>query len=185
MVGPPSDDEVRRIVIEPARRTGVAVEPALVDLVTRDVGGHEAALPLVSAALAEVWERRDGNLLRAARYLEIGGLATAVERLGERSVASAGESHIAGTRRILLMLADATDDGVWIRRRVPVDELPDDPAALASLVDARLVVRHDQTVEITHEVVFRTWPRLVRWLELAHGPRARARPTSGSARLGH
>ena len=167
MVGPPSDDEMRRIVVEPARRTGIAVEPALVDLVTRDVGGHEAALPLVSAALSEVWERRDGNLLRAERYIEIGGLATAVERLGERAVASAGESHIAGMRRILLMLADATDDGVWTRRRVPVDELPEDPAALAALVDARLVVRHDQTIEITHEVVFRTWPRLVRWLEFA------------------
>ncbi len=87
MVGPPSDDEVRRIVTEPARRTGVAVEPALVDLVTHDVGGYEAALPLVSAALAEVWERRDGNVLRAERYIEIGGLATAVERLGEQAVA--------------------------------------------------------------------------------------------------
>ena len=167
MVGPPSDDEIRRIVIEPARRTGVAVEPALVDLVTHDVGGYEAALPLVSAALAEVWERRDGNLLRAERYTEIGGVATAVERLGEQAVVRAGESHIAGMRRILLMLADVTDDGVWTRRRVPVEELPADPAALAALVDARLVVRNDQTVEITHEVVFRTWPRLARWLELA------------------
>ncbi len=28
-------------------------------------------------------------------------------------------------------------------------------------------MRNDETVEITHEVVFRTWPRLARWLELA------------------
>jgi WD40 repeat protein/DNA-binding SARP family transcriptional activator len=167
MVGPPSDDEVRRIVTEPARRTGVAVEPALVDLVSHDVGGYEAALPLVSAALSEVWERRDGNLLRAERYIEIGGVATAVERLGEQAVVRAGESHIGEIRRILLMLADVTDDGFWTRRRVPIEELPADPSALAALVDARLVVRNDQTVEITHEVVFRTWPRLARWLELA------------------
>jgi WD40 repeat protein len=167
MVGPPSDDEMRRIVSEPARRTGVAVEPALVDLVIHDVGGYDAALPLVSAALAEVWERRDGNVLRAERYTEIGGVATAVERLGEQAVVRAGESHIAGLRRILLTLADVTDDGVWTRRRLPVEELPGDPAALAALVDARLVVRNGETVEITHEVVFRTWPRLAHWLELA------------------
>ena len=57
LVGPPSDDELRRIVVEPARRTGASVEPALVDLIAHDVGGYEAALPLVSAALADLWER--------------------------------------------------------------------------------------------------------------------------------
>jgi WD40 repeat protein len=182
MVGPPSDDEVRRIVTEPARRTGVAVEPALVDLVSRDVGGYEAALPLVSAALSEAWERRDSNVLRAARYVEIGGLATAVERLGERAVTRAGESHIAGMRRILLMLADVTDDGVWTRRRVTIDELPDDREALAALVDARLVVRNGETVEITHEVVFRTWPRLVEWLEVSRNDLVLERDLRAAAR---
>ena len=77
VVGPPTDDEIRRIVIEPARRTGVAVEPALVELVAHDVGGYDTALPLVSAALAEVWDHRDGSTLCAERYTEIGGLATA------------------------------------------------------------------------------------------------------------
>lgn len=182
MVGTPSDDEIRRIVIEPARRTGVAVDPALVELVAHDVGGYDAALPLVSAALAEVWDHRDGNVLRAERYVEIGRLATAVERLGEQAVANAGESHLPNIRRILLTLADVTDEGVWTRRRVPVSDLPGDAPALAALVDARLVVRNDQIVEIAHEVVFTAWPRLVDWLELARSDLVLERDLRAAAR---
>ena len=89
LVGPPTDEELRRIIEVPARRTGCEVEPALVSLIADDVGGHDA-LPLVSAALAEVWERRDGETLRAGSYVEIGGLATAVERLGQRAIERAG-----------------------------------------------------------------------------------------------
>ena len=59
---------------------------SLIDLVVDEVADHDAALPLVSAALADVWERRDGDTLTAARYVEIGGIAAAVERLGERAV---------------------------------------------------------------------------------------------------
>ena len=55
VVGPPTDDELRRIIEVPARRTGCHVEPALIDVVADDVAGRDAALPLVSAALAEVW----------------------------------------------------------------------------------------------------------------------------------
>src|SRR4029077_1187865 len=89
VVGPPTDDEIRRIVAEPARRTGTSVEPALVELVARDVGGYEAALPLVSAAMAQVWEQRDAGVMRGECYIRLGGLATVVERLGEQTLADA------------------------------------------------------------------------------------------------
>ena len=86
LVGPPSDEELRRIVVEPARRTGCTVEPELVSMVAADVAGHDAALPLVSAAMAEVWDRRDGDTLCARSYVDIGGLAAAVERLGDQAL---------------------------------------------------------------------------------------------------
>jgi len=182
IVGPPTDDELRRIVVEPARRTGVVVEPELVDLVAHDVGGYEAALPFVSAALAEVWERRDGNVLRAQRYLEIGGVSSAVERLGNQALARAGDDHVDGLRMIMLALADVSDEGVWTRRRVAVDQLPDCPEALDALVEARLVVRADQTIEVTHEVVFRGWPQLVEWLEGARADLVLERDLRAAAR---
>ena len=58
LVGPPSEDELRRIATQPAMRTGCTVEPELVELLVADVAGQDGTLPLASAALAEVWERR-------------------------------------------------------------------------------------------------------------------------------
>ena len=165
LVGAPSEEELRRIVVEPARRTGVAVEPGLVDLVAHDVGGYDTVLPLVSVAMAEVWERRDGGVLRAGCYVDMGGVGTAVERLGAQALTAVSPDDV---RRVLLSLADVTDEGVWTRRRVRFDELPAAQAnAVDALVDARLVVRGEDTVEIVHEVVFRAWPLLAGWLEAA------------------
>ena len=164
LVGPPTDDELRRIIEVPARRTGCDVEPELVALITADVAGHDA-LPLVSAALAEVWERRDGDTLRATRYTEIGGIAAAVERLGRQAIERAG---VDGVRDVMLRLVDVTDDGGWVRRRIAIADVPvDRMPALDALVDERLVVRDDDTVDVIHEVVFRAWPQLEAWLEEA------------------
>ena len=166
LVGPPTDDELRRIVEVPARRTGCIVERSLTDLVVTEVATYDAALPLVSAALADVWERRDGDTLTAARYVEIGGIAAAVERLGERALEHARDDE--SVRDVMMRLVDVTDDGQWVRRRLPVDDVPAELGpAVDALVDARLVQRDDRVIDVVHEVVFRAWPRLGAWLEEA------------------
>jgi DNA-binding SARP family transcriptional activator/cell division protein FtsB/energy-coupling factor transporter ATP-binding protein EcfA2 len=163
VVTPPSDTELARIVEEPARRTGCLVEAELVARIRHEVAGREAALPLVSAALAEVWRLRDGDTLTAARYTELGGLAAAVERMGGEAVGVAGHGQV---REVMLRLVDVTDDGQWIRRRVATDSLPARlTPAVDALVAARLVQRLDDQVDVVHEVVFRAWPLLAAWLE--------------------
>jgi DNA-binding SARP family transcriptional activator/WD40 repeat protein len=163
VVGPPSDVELRRIIEVPARRTGCLVDPALVDLIADDVAGYDAALPLVSAALADVWEGRHDNTLTADHYEAIGGLAAAVERLGTRAVGQVGDDE--SIRHVMLRLVDVTDDGQWVRRRLRRDEIPAELApAVDALVDARLVRRDDQQIDVVHEVVFRAWPLLTTWL---------------------
>jgi DNA-binding SARP family transcriptional activator/WD40 repeat protein len=181
-VGPPTDQEARRIVEEPARRTGVAVEPALVDLVVADIAGYEAALPLVSAAMAELWQQRDAGVLRAQRYVEIGGIASSVERLGESAVARLG-GDVEPLHRLVLSLAELSEDGVWTRRRRPLSEISAvELPAVAAMTDARLIVRGEATVEIVHEVVFRAWPRAVEWLAVAEGAKRIERDVSTAAR---
>jgi DNA-binding SARP family transcriptional activator/WD40 repeat protein len=182
LVGPPTDDELRRIVEVPARRTGCVVERALTDLVLAEVTNYDAALPLVSAALADVWERRDGDTLTAERYVDIGGIAAAVERLGERAVEQAGDAD--GVRQVMMRLVAVTDDGQWVRRRLAVEEMPSElAAAVDALVDARLVQRDDREVDVVHEVVFRAWPRLAAWLEEARADLVLDRELRAAARV--
>jgi WD40 repeat protein len=167
-VGPPTDDELRRIIEVPARRTGCAVEPTLVTLIAADVADRDAALPLVSATLAQVWESRDGDTLTADRYLQLGGLAAAVQRMGAKAVERSGGEDV--LREVMLRLVDVTEDGQWVRRRIDVTQIPvEHAAAVDALIDARLVQRDDDQIDVVHEVVFRAWPLLVSWLDEARG----------------
>ena len=60
LVGPMRRDELRRAIELPARRAGLRVEPRLVSALVGDVAAEPGGLPLLSAALVELWQRRDG-----------------------------------------------------------------------------------------------------------------------------
>jgi len=171
LVGPMRRDELRRAIVEPAHRVGLRVEPSLTGALVGDVLDEPGGLPLLSAALLEQWRERDGHVMRRAAYERTGGVRGAVGRLGEATYARLSEPQRIAARRILLRLADAGAEGAgFVRRRVPLDEL--DPerdsetvAALAELVDSRLVTADEGTVEVAHEALLREWPRLRTWLE--------------------
>ena len=70
LLGPMRDQDLRRAIAEPARLTGLRLEPGLIELVLRDVAGEPGALPLMSHALRETWERRNGRTLTVEAYHE-------------------------------------------------------------------------------------------------------------------
>jgi WD40 repeat protein/DNA-binding SARP family transcriptional activator len=171
LVGPMRRDELRRAIVEPARRVGLRVEPSLTDALIADVLDEPGGLPLLSAALLEQWRERDGHMMRRAAYRRTGGVRGAVGRLAEATYARLSEPERIAAKRILVRLADAGDEGAnFVRRRVPLAELDperDDPplAALEVLVDSRLITADEGTVEVAHEALLREWPRLRAWLE--------------------
>ncbi|HEY5881766.1 MAG TPA: serine/threonine-protein kinase, partial [Nakamurella sp.] len=83
LVGPMREPELRRAVELPAARVGLRVEPELVDRLVDDVAGASGALPLLSTALVELWQQRDGDTLSMASYLDSGGVRGAIARLAE------------------------------------------------------------------------------------------------------
>ena len=64
LVGAMRRDELRRAIELPARRAGLRTEPRLVSALVGDVVGEPGGLPLLSTALLELWQRRDGHTLR-------------------------------------------------------------------------------------------------------------------------
>ncbi len=83
LVGAMDDDGIRAAIEGPAGVAGLTIEPGLVDVIARDVGGEPGALPLLSHALLETWSRREGRTLTIEGYRAGGGVAAAIGRTAE------------------------------------------------------------------------------------------------------
>ena len=171
LVGPMRRDELRRAIELPSRRAGLRIEPRLVSALVGDVAEEPGGLPLLSAALVELWQRRDGRTLRYEVYERSGGVSGAVARLAEDAYQRLSPAERLRARPMLLRLAGADDEQAeaFVRRRVPLDELelerdPDAARALAVLTEARLLTVDEGAVEVAHEALLREWPRLRGWL---------------------
>ena len=79
-----SDDDLRAAIGGPAHQVGLLLEPGLVDLLVGEVEGEAGALPLLSHALRQTWERREGRTLTVEAYRETGGIRGAVARTAEK-----------------------------------------------------------------------------------------------------
>ena len=182
LVGPMRRHELRRAIELPARRAGLRVEPELVDSLLADVEDEPGALPLLSTALLELWQQRDGRRLTMGAYERTGGVLGAVARLAERAYERLDVPQREAARRLLLRLAG--DGGV--RVRVPIGDLPGDVHdVLSVLASDRLITVGDGEVEVAHEALLREWPRLRAWLdEDADGRRVHRPPHRSGARLG-
>ena len=129
LVGPMERHELRRAIELPARHAGLDVEPELVDALIADVEAEPGGLPLLSTALLELWQHRDGRRLHLGAYEQTGGVRGAVARLAEAAYTRLDGEQREQARRILLRLSG--DEGV--RARVPIAELGDAEAVLAML----------------------------------------------------
>jgi len=172
-IGPMSSEELRRAIEEPAGRGQWELEPGLVDLLLHDIGDEPGALPLLSHALLETWERRRGRTLTVSGYLAVGGVRGAIAETAEAVFRDQLDDHQqAIAREIFLRLTELGEGTQDTRRRVALSELvsrPEDaavvPGVLKTLADARLITTNVETVEVAHEALIREWPTLREWLE--------------------
>lgn len=168
LLGPMDPDALRAAIVGPAERVGLTLEPGLVDLLARDVEGQPGALPLLSHALRQTWERRTGRTLTVEGYQASGGIRGSVAQSAERLYESLTDDRRRLLRQVVLRLISTTDDGDPVRTRVPRRLLLIDPAREAmveQLISARLVTADRDTVQVAHECLAVAWPRLSTWLD--------------------
>ncbi|PZG10953.1 hypothetical protein C1I95_27630 [Micromonospora craterilacus] len=170
MVGPVTAADLREIVTRPAAHVGMGVESDLLTTVLADAADEPGALPLVSHALLETWQRRSGPTLTLSAYHASGGVRGAVAQTAERVYAEFGAAEQRAARRIFLRLTalgDGTEDTRRPVARTELDGIADEAVmieVLDQLAAARLVVLGDGTVAVAHEALISAWPRLHRWL---------------------
>jgi WD40 repeat protein len=174
-IGAMSDEELRRAIEEPARRGRWELEPGLVDLLLHDVGHEPGALPLLSHALLETWQRRRGRTMTLSGYAASGGVRGAIAETAETVFVdqfTPEQQTIA--RRIFLRLTELNDETSTAdtRRRATFSELilkPEEASTtrtvLNALANARLITTSEDSAEVAHEALIREWPTLRAWLE--------------------
>jgi serine/threonine protein kinase/WD40 repeat protein len=179
-LGPLSAQDLRRAIVEPARLCGFAFEDdALVDEMMADVEGERGALPLVAFAAARLWELRDrehGVITRHA-YEEIGKVGGALAQHAETTLERIGREREEIVREIFRNLVTAQHTRVVRERNELLSVFEDRATAeevLKTLIDARLltsfeiaegseVSKERRRIEVVHESLLTSWPRLVRW----------------------
>ena len=168
LLGPMGEDDLRAAIEGPAHRAGLLLEPGLVDLLVREVEGEPGALPLLSHALRQTWERREGRTLTVAGYRATGGVRGRVAQSAEAVYERLSPEQRPLLQDLFLRLVVDGGDGAPIRGRVPRRSLVDRRRAeqlIELLVAARLVTSDGDTVELAHEALARAWPRLRGWLD--------------------
>jgi len=169
LVGAMRREELRRAIEDPAKRAGLHVDSELTDALVRDVAGEPGGLPLLSTALLELWQGREGSQLTRAAYERTDGVRGAISRLAEETFGALDDKQQQIARNVLTRLVDESAAGGVERRRVEAAELEllgDDARRVVGLLtDGRLLSVESGTVEVAHEALLREWPRLQAWIQ--------------------
>lgn len=167
VVGPMSAAELRRAVVEPARRAGLTVEGNLQATLVAHAHGQVGVLPLLSHSLLETWRRRRGAALTLDGFHAAGGFEGALAQSAEALYDSLSASQQRLARQVfvhLIALGEGTEDTKRPVDRTELGQDADTRAVLARAAALRLLTLGDGAVELTHEALIRAWPRLRGWL---------------------
>jgi DNA-binding winged helix-turn-helix (wHTH) protein/WD40 repeat protein len=181
---------LRRALVEPAGRLGFSLEDdRLPGEMIAEVEGERGALPLLAFAVARLWDARDRGrkLLTRAAYEDIGGVGGALGQHADTTLKAIGDEGLPIVRELFrnLVTAEGTRAvrgwnellSVFESRKTAVGEgfTPARQSAedvLRRLIDARLLTSFEEEtvegdgrrrVEVVHETLLSSWPRLVRW----------------------
>jgi eukaryotic-like serine/threonine-protein kinase len=179
-VRPLPPERIRDVITGPAAATNVGFESeAMIDeLVDATAQAGSGGLPLLSFALAELWEARDRErgLITQATLDKMGGVAGALARHGDAVIAGMPPADRVHARRVLLRLVTSVGTRV-ARTEAELSVSEGTQGAVTALVKGRLLVVHDgeagATFELAHEVLLRGWHTLRDWLDADAEDRAR------------
>ncbi|MBV8266649.1 MAG: tetratricopeptide repeat protein [Planctomycetaceae bacterium] len=179
LVGPMTEDELRRAIERPALQAGGEFEPGLVEMLLQEVAGQPGSLPLLQFTLMELWQRREGRRLTVAAYRAIGELQGALKNRADNVFGQFDDAQRDLCRRIFLRLTQPGEGIEDTKRRASFGELIPagaDPGAVEAVVrrltDARLITTEGDpkkagavSVEVAHEALVRGWGRLRAWID--------------------
>ncbi|MGP3911464.1 nSTAND1 domain-containing NTPase [Nonomuraea sp. 10N515B] len=185
IVEPMTESDLRLAITGPAAAVGLEIEPGLVETILGELRVDQAAddryeagaLPLLSQALRNTWERREDGRLTFRGYEESGRVRDSVRRTADEVLGRLSPEDSKAALRIFRRMTLITAGGRLGRRRVTPAEIHVAAAAqsagrraqveelLSAFADRRLLTLHEDSVEIAHDALLTAWPTLRQWLE--------------------
>jgi serine/threonine protein kinase len=174
---PPGRDALREAIVSPAEMAGYRFETeAMVKHMIDTLANTSGALPLLQFTATKLWEGRDRGqkVLTEDSYRAIGGTEGALASHAD-AVLSELTPQAQGLVRAIFLCLVTPERTRAIVSVTELIELAQDPGEIQRLIEhlvfARLLVTQtgvDQggaSVEIVHESLLHTWPRLRMWLD--------------------
>ncbi|MEV4109734.1 WD40 repeat domain-containing protein [Nonomuraea sp. NPDC049695] len=185
IVEPMTESDLRLAITGPAAAGGLEIEPGLVETILGELGADRAAgdryeagaLPLLSQALRNTWERREDGTLTVRGYEESGRVRDSVRRTAEEVLGRLPPEDRKTALRLFRRMTLITAGGRVARRRATLAEIHAAAAAhsaerrdqvealLSAFAGRRLLTLHEDTAEIAHDALLTAWPTLRQWLE--------------------
>jgi len=168
---------------------GYTFEQQLVDTILNDAGKEPGNLPLVAYALKQLFAQRQGNTFTNAAYQAMGGVVGAIGVKAEQVMKALGEKAGASFDRVFAELVHIERDRPPTRKRARLSRFAGDEEAMKVIrvlagsecrvlvitgqmpvgSDGRVLVTagegQEATVEVAHEKLFTTWPKLEEWIK--------------------
>lgn len=156
------------MVERPGALVGLAFAPGVVEAIVNDAGTDDA-LPLLAYLLQELYfASGPGGTVTEEPYRSHGGVAGALARQADHTVAElgSGDDGIDFVLRVLLRFVTVQGQEV-ARRRVPLAKLSaQERRVVDAFVEARLLMsdvgtgHQEPYAQVTHEALFRQWAPL-------------------------
>jgi TIR domain len=168
-----SRSELESTIVEPAKKVGLTFDPpSLVQRILDEAGTDEGMLPLLQYALKESWALRKDNTITADAYARSGGVREAIRTTAERTFDALSPEDQQAARQLFLRLVTPGEGQEDTRARAAMPTEPTQRRIVDQFAGPRtrlLVTGSDRaqrpTVEVAHEALIRTWPRLRGWID--------------------
>ncbi|MEO1065054.1 MAG: BTAD domain-containing putative transcriptional regulator [Actinomycetota bacterium] len=164
-------DQLEEIVIGPARQVGLGIEPTVVAELVRTGLTEPGSLPLVEFTLTELAAHAAGESISGRDLDSVGGVSGSIGRRAEDVWSALTIDHQRAGRDVFGRLVDVAQ-GAPTRRRARLATFNDTETAMIETFGAARLLTFDRdaesrepTVELAHEALVRSWPRLRDWVE--------------------
>ena len=172
-LGPMSREELQLAIEKPASQMQVELEDGLTNKLINAVNGQPGRLPLLEFALTQLWSKHQSGWLTHQAYFEIGGVEEAVGTHAEAVYTQLHEADRGRAQQVFMQLVRLGEDAEATRRLATRDEVkPENWDLVTRLASSRLVITNrnestnEETVEIVHEALIKSWGRLESWMQI-------------------